>query len=83
LKPQKREEKREGRDICISASQRFGFQDSRSQGEELHDIATPEIAKGEKPTSRKASISILGFGGRRGKALDYGIREIAKSGILK
>jgi hypothetical protein len=52
---------------------------------ELHVIATLEFAKAKKPklTSGKESISISGFGGRRDKALNHGIREVAKFGILK
>jgi hypothetical protein len=47
----------------------------------LHDIANPKFAKAEKlklTSGRVKCLSISGFGGRRGKALDQGIREIAK-----
>jgi hypothetical protein len=59
-----------------------GLQGSR---EELHVIATPKFTKAKKLklTSGKASISISGFGGRRGKALDHGICEITKFSIPK
>jgi hypothetical protein len=62
------------------------FQDFGSRGVELHGIATPKFMKAEKPkltSGRVKRLSISGFRGRRGKALDQGIREIMKSDIPK
>jgi hypothetical protein len=65
--------------------QNFGFRDFGSRGVELHDIATPEFAKAEKPKLTSYHFRISGFrrpkGGENTKFelwhIELPIREIA------